>query len=272
MGAIPTALMSTPLRLRLISILPASLLSLLFYLDQNISVRAVNAYGLPKGEAYHLDMLVLSGITAILSVLGMPWTCAATVTSLSHIQALGKVGDSSASTSADSDTGDDSSGEMGPDDNDSEATLVPVGSSTGVVLTDVIETRLSNFCIHFLLMSSVFAIPLLSRIPVPVISGLFFYLGRKIMKGNLYFDRMAEAFCEKKLLGPNSIYSQIPTRSVGLFLGIQTFMLSLIWTLQRYPSLSLLFPSCIGALMLVRVGILPKLFDEKELTPLDPDT
>lgn len=53
----------------------------LFFLDQNISSRVVNSprHKMVKGPAYHQDMLVLGLITAVLSVVGLPWQCAATV-------------------------------------------------------------------------------------------------------------------------------------------------------------------------------------------------
>ena len=92
-GLIPTAIFALPTKLKLLSFFPASLLTLLFYLDQNISVRAVNAFDcLKKGTAYHLDLLVLSFITFGLSLLGLPFTCAATVQSLSHVRAMSNTG------------------------------------------------------------------------------------------------------------------------------------------------------------------------------------
>ncbi|CAN0497315.1 unnamed protein product, partial [Scytosiphon promiscuus] len=53
----------------------------LFFLDQNISARVVNSprHKMVKGAAYHQDMLVLGIITGALSLVGLPWQCAATV-------------------------------------------------------------------------------------------------------------------------------------------------------------------------------------------------
>lgn len=57
---------SIPLRGRLLCILPALLLTALFFMDQNISVRVVNNPDnkLKKGAAYNLDMVALGLITA----------------------------------------------------------------------------------------------------------------------------------------------------------------------------------------------------------------
>jgi hypothetical protein len=54
-----------PLKIKLLCSLPAVLLTALFYMDQNISVRVVNNpdNGLKKGSAYNLDMVALGLIT-----------------------------------------------------------------------------------------------------------------------------------------------------------------------------------------------------------------
>lgn len=79
LSAVLHNLWSIPIQLRLLSFFPAVLLSMLFFLDQNISSRAVNSICVRKGGAYHVDMAVLSAITFCLSLLGLPWVCAATV-------------------------------------------------------------------------------------------------------------------------------------------------------------------------------------------------
>ena len=58
--------MTLPTHLKLLSGLPAILLTSLFFMDQNISVRVVNNPDnkLKKGEAYNIDMLALGIITA----------------------------------------------------------------------------------------------------------------------------------------------------------------------------------------------------------------
>lgn len=41
-----------------------------------------------KGSGYHLDMLVLGVLIIILSLFGLPWYVAATVSALAHILSL----------------------------------------------------------------------------------------------------------------------------------------------------------------------------------------
>mmetsp|Transcript_41086 Transcript_41086/g.62200 ORF Transcript_41086/g.62200 Transcript_41086/m.62200 type:complete len:142 (+) Transcript_41086:1542-1967(+) len=56
---------SIPITARLLCALPAVLLTSLFFMDQNISVRVVNNPDnkLRKGEAYNLDMIALGIVT-----------------------------------------------------------------------------------------------------------------------------------------------------------------------------------------------------------------
>jgi hypothetical protein len=64
-----------PLKLKLLCAFPALLLTMLFYLDQNISVRAVNSCKLKKGESYHYDLMVLAVLVFFQSIAGRRFSC-----------------------------------------------------------------------------------------------------------------------------------------------------------------------------------------------------
>jgi len=136
--ALVPPLLSISPALRLACIIPALLLTMLFYLDQNITVRTALATNLKKGEAYHLDLLVLSVVVFGLSFCGLPWVCAATVQSLNHIRSL------------------------------SDVTVSSSGTET---FCNITENRVTGFVIHSLILVSLLLLPLLSFIPIPVISG-----------------------------------------------------------------------------------------------------
>ncbi len=83
-------LFSLPLKFRLLAALPAVFLAILFFLDQNITVRTVNSPVnklLPR-PTYHLDLAVLGMLTAATSLCGLPWMCAATVESINHVRSM----------------------------------------------------------------------------------------------------------------------------------------------------------------------------------------
>jgi len=124
----------------------------------------------------------------------------------------------------------------------------------------------TGFAIHALILASVFLLPTLAYIPLPVISGLFLHLGRKLMKGNLYFERSKFLLREDR----HSSLNLVPNATGLKFLGIQTGFLAAIWFLKQSQKLALFFPSCIAALMATRYFLLPKIFSKKELVVLDP--
>jgi len=232
-------LLSVPLNMRLGASIPAVLLTMLFYLDQNISVRTVNNQpGLERGSAFHLDMLVLSIIVGALSFLGLPWVCGATVQSMNNVRSL-------SSFRLDEETGQE-------------------------VVEKVTESRVSGFMVHLGILASLLLLPVLSFIPLPVVSGIFLFIGIKMMKNNVFLERTLDFFRERRKLPADSIYRLLPKRAVGKYVGLQGILLSLVWVLKESPRTSLFFPACIGVMVLMRFFLLPKIFTEKELRVLDP--
>ena len=234
---------SLPINMRLRCMIPAFLLTMLFYLDQNISIRTVNGFKMKKGEAYHLDMFVLAGVVFVLSVSGLPWVCGATVQSLNHVRAMANVR---------------------KDENDAD------------IVDKIIENRLSGFLTHTLLLSSVLLLPYIEQIPIPVISGIFLFLGTKLMSGNQFLERLGSIMRHPFNISRcsmegsrNSVFKTAKPSIVAKYVSIQAAMLTLIWVLKSTPSLSIFFPACIALLMITRVFVLPVIFSKEDLQLLD---
>ena len=107
-------------------------------------------------DGMHADMLVISILTFLTSLVGLPWLVAATVRSISHVRALSIF---------------DSAGK----------------------LKETIEQRVTGLSIHSLIGSLVlFDGPrkILSQIPTPVLMGLFLFLGTSALPGNEMWERM----------------------------------------------------------------------------------
>ena len=233
------ALRSVPMSMRLACSIPALLLTMLFYLDQNISVRTVNNQpGLKKGSAFHLDMLVLAAIVGGLSFFGLPWVCGATVQSMNHVRSM---------------------------------TDYKVDSEGNETVVKVTESRVSGFAVHSGILASLSLLPLLSYIPLPVVSGIFLFIGFKMMKNNLLLNRATDTFRQRSKLSPDNAFRQLPKATVLKYVGLQMLLLSIVWLLKESRKFSLFFPSCIAVMVLMRFTLLPKIFNEKELEILDPD-
>ena len=135
----------------------------------------------------------------------------------------------------------------------------------------VTETRTTGFITHTLLVATIFLLPLLSYLPIPVVSGVFLFLGRKLMTGNSFLKRIIEAFAEKNRLPANHPIHILGRKKMNIFTGIQILCLAGLWTFKQNSAISIFFPSVIGLLMAIRKVVLPKLFTEDELVALgDP--
>ncbi|TNN77652.1 Electrogenic sodium bicarbonate cotransporter 4 [Liparis tanakae] len=82
----------------LASSVPALLVTILIFMDQQISAVIVNRKEnkLKKGCGYHLDLFWVGVLMAVCSIMGLPWYVAATVISIAHIDSLKMESESSA--------------------------------------------------------------------------------------------------------------------------------------------------------------------------------
>ncbi len=238
-------LMDLPLWARFASFLPALMATVLLFLDQDITVRVVNnpRYKMKKGrrkgnvlDGMHADMLVISICTALTSIIGFPWLVAATVRSISHVRALSKF------------------------DND--------GNIEGTI-----EQRVTGMAIHALIGSCViFSKPryLLTQVPLPVLMGLFMYLGVSALPGNEMFERI-KGLLKDSTLAKNERWSTVPAKITNLFTAIQVACLyAMLWV--KSSPIGVLFPIIIALLAPLRFGLEKSgLIEKKYMDILDED-
>eukprot|EP01046_Picozoa_sp_COSAG06_P041098 COSAG06_NODE_5059_length_3755_cov_2.121171_4_plen_168_part_00 len=140
----------------------------LVWLDNNITYRLVNSpdHKLDKGTAYHWDTAVTGVFIAVVSLFGLPWLVAATVRSLLLCKSLATT-----------------------ENRNGRQRIIKVN-----------DNRFTCFAIHCLVLASVFLPKLLQKIPLPVIFGLFLYMGVSSMTGNTMWERTAlmAIWCEKR--------------------------------------------------------------------------
>jgi len=217
-----------PVWARFASFLPALMATVLLFLDQDITVRVVNnpRYKMEKGrrkgnvlDGMHADMLVVSILTALTSIIGFPWLVAATVRSISHVRALSKF------------------------DKDGE-------------ITGTVEQRVTGMSIHALIGSCViFAKPryLLTQVPSPVLMGLFMYLGISALPGNEMFERIKGLFKDSSVAKKEK-WSAVPNKVTTLFTAIQVACLGAMLWVKSSP-IGVLFPVVIAMLAPLRFGL-----------------
>lgn len=229
-------LFSIPTWLILFCIGPAILVTVLLFLDQNITTRLVNnpAYSLKKGGGYHMDLGVVGILVVVASLFGLPWIVAATVHSLNHVKSL------------------------------STEVEVAEGAPPSSIVT---ENRVSGLLIHLLIGFSIFLLPVVKAIPMEVLFGLFLFMGYTTLNGTDLFARVKLWMIDKHLYPTEGYKKKVPIKVINIFTLIQIGALATLWVL-RSSSLGILFPLHIALLVPLRQW-LSKHFDEEHLTALD---
>uniref|UniRef100_A0A4W5RH93 Solute carrier family 4 member 8 n=1 Tax=Hucho hucho TaxID=62062 RepID=A0A4W5RH93_9TELE len=127
--------------------------------------------------------------------------------------------------------------------------------------------RLTGLVIFLLMGLSVFMTGALQFIPMPVLYGVFLYMGASSLRGIQFFDRL-------KLFGmpakhqPDFIYLRhVPLRKVHLFTITQLTCLALLWIIKTSKA-AIVFPMMVLALVFIR-KLLDLCFTKRELSYLD---
>lgn len=218
--------------------IPALLCTILIFMDQQITAVIINRKEnkLKKGCGYHLDLLVVAVMLGVCSIMGLPWFVAATVLSISHVNSL-KV----------------------------ESECAAPGEQPKFL--GIREQRVTGFMIFILMGCSVFMTSVLKFIPMPVLYGVFLYMGVSSLKGIQLFDRI-------KLFGmpakhqPDLIYLRyVPLWKVHIFTVIQMSCLIILWVIKASAA-AVVFPMMVLALVFIR-KLLDFCFTKRELSWLD---
>ncbi|XP_030054132.1 electroneutral sodium bicarbonate exchanger 1 isoform X1 [Microcaecilia unicolor] len=220
------------------AVIPALLCTILIFMDQQITAVIINRkeHKLKKGCGYHLDLLMVGLMLGVCSVMGLPWFVAATVLSITHVNSLKLESECSAP------------GEQPK-------------------FLGIREQRVTGLMIFVLMGCSVFMTGVLKFIPMPVLYGVFLYMGVSSLRGIQFFDRLT-LFGMPAKHQPDFIYLRhVPLRKVHLFTIIQLTCLVLLWVIKVSPA-AIVFPMMVLALVFVR-KVMDFCFSNRELSWLD---
>ncbi|XP_064873450.1 electrogenic sodium bicarbonate cotransporter 4-like isoform X1 [Oncorhynchus nerka] len=220
------------------SAVPALLVTILIFMDQQISAVIVNRKEnkLKKGCGYHLDLFWVGILMAVCSFLGLPWYVAATVISIAHIDSLKMESESSAP------------GEQPQ-------------------FLGVREQRLTGILVFVLNGVSIFLAPVLQYIPMPVLYGVFLYMGVASLAGIQFWERIKLYLMPAKHQPDFSFLRHVPLRRVHLFTLVQIICLAVLWILKSTVA-AIIFPIMILGLMVVR-KMMDLMFSQHDLAWLD---
>ncbi|XP_055733821.1 anion exchange protein 3-like isoform X3 [Salvelinus fontinalis] len=221
------------------SVVPALLVFILIFMETQITSLIVSKKErrLVKGSGFHLDLLLIVTLGAMCPLLGLPWLTAATVRSVTHVNAL---------------------------------TVMSKATAPGEkpVIQEVKEQRLTGLVVAVLVGMSLVMTDVLRHIPLAVLFGIFLYMGVTSITGIQLYERITLMFTPAKH-HPDHIYvTKVKTWRMNMFTIIQLACIMLLWVVKS-TVVSLAFPFILIMTVPLRRLILSRIFEERELQALD---
>ncbi|XP_065074363.1 band 3 anion transport protein isoform X5 [Ochlerotatus camptorhynchus] len=218
--------------------IPALLVYILIFMETHISELIVDKpeRGLKKGSGLHMDIVLLCFLNTVCGFFGMPWHCAATVRSVTHVSAVTIM----------------------------SRTHAP-GESPHI--TDVKEQRISGFFVSLMVGLSVTMAPILRLIPMSVLFGVFLYMGIASMSGVQFFERLRLFFMPVKHHPQVPFVRRVPSWKMHIFTVVQVLALAMLWAVKS-SSISLAFPFFLIMMVPIRKQM-ERLYSPLELRALD---
>uniref|UniRef100_A0A673Y8W5 Anion exchange protein n=1 Tax=Salmo trutta TaxID=8032 RepID=A0A673Y8W5_SALTR len=217
------------------SVVPALLVFILIFMETQITSLIVSKKErrLVKGSGFHLDLLLIVTLGAMCPLLGLPWLTAATVRSVTHVNAL---------------------------------TVMSKATAPGEkpVIQEVKEQRLTGLVVAVLVGMSLVMTDVLRHIPLAVLFGIFLYMGVTSITGIQLYERITLMFTPAKH-HPEHIYvTKVKTWRMNMFTIIQLACIMLLWVVKS-TVVSLAFPFILIMTVPLRRLILSRIFEEREL-------
>uniref|UniRef100_A0A4X2KKL9 Solute carrier family 4 member 9 n=1 Tax=Vombatus ursinus TaxID=29139 RepID=A0A4X2KKL9_VOMUR len=228
---------ANPWWLCLATALPALLMSILVFMDQQITAVILNRkeYQLQKGAGFHLDLFWVAMLMLMTSAFGLPWYVSTTVISLAHMDSLRR---------------------------ESE-TCVP-GELPHFL--GIREQRLTGLVVFILTGLSIFLAPGLKFIPMPVLYGIFFYMGMAALSST-QVKRVKLLLMPAKHQPDLLLLRHVPLSRIHLFTTVQLICLGLLWAVKSTAA-AIVFPLMLLGLVGIRKA-LEWVFSPQELSWLD---
>ncbi|KAL2085242.1 hypothetical protein ACEWY4_018562 [Coilia grayii] len=230
-----------PIWMMAASILPALLVFILIFMETQITTLIVSKKErmLVKGSGFHLDLLVIVALGGTSALFGLPWMAAATVRSVTHVNALTVM-----------------------------SKAVAPGDKPRI--QEVKEQRVTGLLVAILVGLSIVIGKLLQQIPIAVLFGIFLYMGVMSLNGIQLTERILLLLMPPKY-HPDHIYvRKVKTLRMHLFTAVQVVCLAVLWAVMSTVA-SLAFPFVLILTVPIKMFLLPRIFTAREMQCLDAD-
>uniref|UniRef100_A0A8C9AQS7 Anion exchange protein n=1 Tax=Prolemur simus TaxID=1328070 RepID=A0A8C9AQS7_PROSS len=220
---------------------PALLVLILIFMETQITALIVSqkARRLLKGSGFHLDLLLIGSLGGLCGLFGLPWLTAATVRSVTHVNALTVM-----------------------------RTAIAPGEKPQI--QEVREQRVTGVLIASLVGLSIVMGAVLRRIPLAVLFGIFLYMGITSLSGIQLSQRLLLILMPAKHHPEQPYVTKVKTWRMHLFTCIQLGCIALLWVVKSTAA-SLAFPFLLLLTVPLRHCLLPRFFQDRELQALDSE-
>lgn len=215
---------------------PAVLAFMLFYFDNGVTWHLIchKSHKLQHGDAYNYDLMLNGIFNLVNGMLGLPWLVATTVPCIIHLNALAE--------------------------KDKDGNFIRVQ-----------ETRLTMLFSHLLLALSMLALSALKLLPLPVLYGVFLFMGLSSI-GNIQFWARFMMFFQQPARYASTPYTEHMDKwRIHKYTMFQILFFGIIFFVQNTPSVAIIFPLMTLLCIPARLYILPCFFQGWELVVLDGD-
>lgn len=213
---------------------PAMLAFILFYLDNGITWHLIYdpSNKLSHGESYNWDLFLNGFCNMINGLLGLPWLVATTVPCIVHLNNLAE--------------------------KDKDGKIIRVQ-----------ETRLTYLLSHLLLGLSLLFLNALKQIPLPVLLGVFLFMGLSSMPGIQFWQRFLLFFQQPSQYPDKPYVKYMDTKRIHYFTLFQIVFFLGVFVVQNTPAIAIVFPFMTLLCIPARLFLAPKFFQGWELCLLD---
>ncbi|XP_050922787.1 anion exchange protein 2b isoform X2 [Lates calcarifer] len=221
--------------------LPALLVFILIFMETQITTLIVSKKErmLVKGSGFHLDLLLIVVLGGTSALFGLPWMAAATVRSVTHVNALTVM-----------------------------SKAVAPGDKPRI--QEVKEQRVTGLLVAIMVGLSIVIGDLLRQIPLAVLFGIFLYMGVMSLNGIQLTERMMLLLMPPKYHPDHTYVRKVRTLRMHLFTCIQLVCLAVLWAVMSTQA-SLAFPFVLILTIPVKMCVLRRIFTAREMACLDAD-
>ncbi|XP_044195418.1 anion exchange protein 2b isoform X3 [Thunnus albacares] len=221
--------------------LPALLVFILIFMETQITTLIVSKKErmLVKGSGFHLDLMLIVVLGGSSALFGLPWMAAATVRSVTHVNALTVM-----------------------------SKAVAPGDKPRI--QEVKEQRVTGLLVAIMVGMSIVIADLLRQIPLAVLFGIFLYMGVMSLNGIQLTERMMLLLMPPKYHPDHTYVRKVRTLRMHLFTCIQVVCLAVLWAVMSTQA-SLAFPFVLILTVPVKMFLLRRIFNAREMACLDAD-